>query len=226
MENEAMAGTAADLGAPAAVLADPNELTFRIPNTETDIGVNLASIPADVRMDLLKKGVRDYITNSVNQANVRHKKALEPFEAFEKASEVNPLQTAVPKPEGERPTVDLLKPAADARARLYSGEMRKQGEPGKPRETRDPLVKIVTDAVVRELFEKTKANDSKYKWTDAVKAVGGDGVAYLDAAIATKVAAGADAEVLGKFKEERYMKPARMILGQTDNKATKDNSIL
>lgn len=211
-----------------APAADPNVFTFRIPNTETDIGVNIANIPAELRMDFLQKGLRDYITNSVNQANVRATKANAAFDAYDEAMKANPLQEAVKKPEGERTVPDLLKVAADARGRLYSGDVRKQGDgSGTRKEARDPLVKMVTDAVVRELFEKNKAAGTKgYKYTDAVKEVGSDGIAYLDGKIAEKVAAGADAKALDAFKQDRYIKPAEMMLGRKDNKNTKDVSLL
>lgn len=221
---------ATDPLAPAATLAapveDPNTFTFVIPGTETSIAIVLGDIPAEVRMDLLKSKVKEYINNNVNQAAVKYKKAMEPWDAYAKAQSVDPLQTAVPKPTGDQPSApDLIKPAADARARLYSGEIRKQGEPGAAKPTRDPLTKAITDAVVRELFEKRKEAGSKPKWIEVTKEVG-DGIAYLNTMIAAKVAAGADAAVMAKLLEEKYMKPAKMLLGLTDNKLTKENSIL
>jgi hypothetical protein len=223
-------GPAADLSgttAPAPVAADPNTLTFVIPNTETSIAVMLAEIPSETRLELLKKAVKDHIVNRVNQTNVRHTKALAPFTAYDEAMKVDPLQTAVPKPEGDRPTVDLLAPAAAARADLYAGKLRTQNADGpKARETKDPLTKAITDVVVRELFDKSKLTTKGYKWTDAVKAVGSDGLAYLNARIAEKVAQGADAAVLNKFLQDRYVTPAQIMLGITTNKATKDQSIL
>lgn len=233
----AMQPTAAGLPATAPVdqnapapAADPNTFTFRIPNTETDIGVNIASIPAEVRMDLLKTGIRNYINNSVNQANMRTQKANAPFDAYDNAVKADALQTAVAKPAGERATADLLKVAGDARERLYKGEVRKQGEgSGTRRETVDPLTKLVTEAVTRELHEKDKASGGKRKYLEIAAEVSkaGGGVKYLEAKIAEKVAAGTDEATLRKFMDERYIKPAQMMLGTKTNKATAaENSIL
>ncbi len=219
----AAAGTTPATETPAV---DANVLVFQIPNTETQMQINIADVPGNIRMDFLKKGLRDYVANSVNQANVRLTKDLAPWTAHEEATKADPLQTAVPAPTGEKPTADLIAVATAARERLYKGEVRKQGEgTGKSRERKDPFVKMVTDAVVRELFEKRKT-EKGFTYPMAIKEVAGDGVAYLNAKVAEKVAAGADKATLDKFMEERYLKPARMMLGQSDNKATKDQSLL
>lgn len=211
---------------PAAAVDDPNTFTFVIPGTETSIAINIAQIPAEIRLDFLKAKIKDYVNNNVNQAAQKYKKALEPFDAYDKAQSVDPLQTAVAKPTAERPSPpDLITPAAAARDRLYNGEVRKQGEGGAPKPTRDPLEKAVTDAVVRELFDKRKEAGSKPKWIEVTKEVG-NGIDYLNAQIAAKVAAGADAAVMAKLLDERYIKPAKMLLGMTDTKLTKENSIL
>lgn len=214
--------------APVPAPDNPNTFQFRIPNTETDIAIDVSQVPPEVRMDMLKKALRDYINNAVNQANVRANKANAPFDAYDEAIKADPLQTAVPKPEGERTVADLIGTAAAARERLYKGEVRKQGEggEGKGRQPKDPLIKLVTDAVVRELFEKNKETTKGYKYTDAVKEVGGDGMAYLNKLIEDKVAAGMDRATLEKFRDERYVKPAEMMLGRRDNKTTKETSLL
>lgn len=210
------------------VPVDPNVYVFPIAGAEpaTSISIELGTIPVEARMDLLKQKIREYVTNSVNQASVRHKRAMEPSDAYAKACEVDPLQTAVPKPTAEAPTVDLIAVAAAARDRLYKNEIRKQGDGSKVKVTRDPLVKMVTDAVVRELFDKRKAADASYKWTDAVKAVGSSGIDYLNSMIEERVAAGAERATLEKYRDERYIKPIMLALGLSDNKATKDQSLL
>lgn len=224
---DALGAGAPAADAPAAPAADdPNTLVFRIPNTETDIAVALGNIPPETRLDFLKKGIRDYIVNSTNQANMRAKKANAPHDAYDEAIKADALQTAVPKPAAERTVADLLGTAAAARERLYKGEVRKQDGDGTPRTKTDPLTKMVTDAVVRELFEKKKGTVQGYKWTDAVKEVGGNGVAYLNRMIEERVAAGGDKGALEKFRDERYIRPAEMMLGQRDNKTTKDTSLL
>jgi len=228
--SEGLGGISGGSPAPTPAPTSENTFSFRIPNTETDIGIDIAAIPADVRMDFLKKGLRDYITNAVNQANVRTGKANAAFDAYDEAAKADPLQTAVAKPEGERATADLIGTAAAARKRLYDGEVRKQGEgTGAKRETVDPLVKLVTEAVVRELHQKDKDAGGKRKYTEftAEVAKAGGGVKYLEAKIAEKVAAGTDEAVLRKFMDERYIRPAQMMLGTKTNKATAaENSIL
>lgn len=222
-------GTAPATDTPVAP-DNANVYVFKIPNTETDIQIDIAAVPAELRMDFLRKGLRDYITNSVNQANVRAAKANEAFDAYDKAIAVDPLQTAVKKPDGTRTVPDLIGTAVAARKRLYDGEVRKNGEgEGKKRETVDPLVKMVTEAVVRELHQKDKDAGGKRKYTEFTSEVAkaGGGVKYLEAKIADKVASGVDEAVLRKFMDERYIKPAQMMLGAKTNKATAaENSIL
>lgn len=228
-------GAADPAPAPAptdAPAADPNVFSFLIPNTETNIGINIATIPPETRLDILQAGIRDYIRNSVNQANVRNNKANAPFDAYDEAMKANPLQEAVKKPDGERATVNLLEVAAAARERLYKGEVKKQGDGTSTRSRTpvDPLVKMVTDAVTRELFEKGKAAGSKAKYMEVQAEVtkAGGGIAYLDAKIAEKVAATPEAnradvaKQLEAFKQDRYIKPAEMMLGRKDNKNTKE----
>jgi hypothetical protein len=223
---------AANGEATAATADTGNVVMYPIPGAKDPNGnpvqmqIDCGSIPPNVRLDFLKAKARDYVQNSVNQATVRHNKALAPWAAYDAANAADPTQTAVPAPTGERPTVDLIAVATAARDRLYAGQVRKMGEPGKPRETVDPLTKLVNQAVTRELFDREHAKDSKYKWTDAVKAIGSDGIKYLNGKIEELVAAGGDRAALEKFRDERYIKPAQMMLGQTTNKSTKDVTIL
>lgn len=221
--NTALGTAPASTEAPAT---NPNLYTFQIPNTETQIGIDLSTIPAETRMQLLQSATRAYVVNSVNQAHMRANKANAAFDAYDEAMKADPLQTAVAKPEGERTTADLLSVASAARQRLYDGDVRKQGDgSAKPKATKDPLVKLVTDAVLREVFEKNKAT-SGYKWTDAVKTVGGDGIAYLNSQIDTLVAGGRDRAELEKFRDARYITPAKLMLGQSSSKATSGEGIL
>lgn len=225
----AVAPAPAAAAAPAPAPAEnTNVLIFRIPNTETDIQIDISSVPPELRMDMLKKALSDYVRNAVNQENVRTGKHNQPFDAYDEAMKADPLQTAVAKPEGERKVADLIETAKAARERLYKGEVRKHGEgTGRVRETKDPLTKLVTQTVVQELFDKNKAATPGYKWTDATKAVGGDGIKYLEARIAELVAAGSGTEAdLRKFMDERYIKPAQLMLGIKTNKATADTSLL
>jgi hypothetical protein len=226
----APAGDTSAAAIAAATPLDPNTLAFVIPNTETTINVVLTDIPAEIRLDMLKKAVRDYITNSVNQANVRATKENADWDAYEAAFKADALQTAVPKPTEARKVPDLIGTAAAARERLYKGEVRKNGEgTGKSRETADPLTSMVTKAVVSELMQKTGPDGKKlYKMTDATSEVSkaGGGIKYLEGRIATMVAAGGDEVALRKFLDERYIKPAQMMIGLRDSKTTKDVSLL
>jgi hypothetical protein len=216
---------AATLAATEATETPSNVHKFEVPGTDnTVMQIEIDKVPPATRMDLLCGALTGYVRNSVNQAMVRHKKAMEPWDAYDKACAADPAQTAVPKPEGEMPTVDLIEVAVAARTRLYEGAMRKAGE-RKTRTAADPLTSMVTQAVVRELFEKKKATEKGYKYTDAVKEVGGNGIKYLDDLIAAKVAAGANADELNKFKESRYIQPAKLMLGQRDTAGTKGTSL-
>lgn len=208
--------------AQAAATETPKNIhMFVVPNTDdTQMQVDITEIPDEVRLDMLKKAIEQYVKNSVNQANIRHKKAMEPWDAYEKAQAADPNQTAVPKPEGDMPTVDLIEVAKAARTRLYEGEVRKTGT-RKARKTVDPLTKLVTEAVVRELFEKKKGTEDGYKWTDAVKEVGGNGIQYLESLISARVEQGGDEAELRKFMESRYIQPAKLMLGQRDTATTK-----
>jgi hypothetical protein len=218
----ALDGTTAEGGAPAAT---DNTFVFPIPNSndgagkEVNISVELDKIPPAVRLDMLKNAVRAYVNNSVNQENMRTAKANAAFDAYDAAQAADALQTAVAKPEGERKVADLLTTAAAARTRLYEGKVKKIGE-RKPAEKKDPVALAITQAVLRDVFEKNKAATTGYKWTDAVKEVGNDGRAYLEAKIKEKVLAGGDEAVLRKVLEEKYVKPAEIMYGVKVNKAT------
>lgn len=211
--------------AEADAAAPPTTHIFAIPNTDdTNMQIELTSIPDNVRLDMLKKAIETYVKNSVNQANIRHNKAMQPWTAYEKATAADAAQTVVAKPEGEQPTVDLIEVAKAARQRLYDGEVRKAGS-RKSRKTVSPLVRLVTDAVVRELFEKKKETVDGYKWTDAVKEVSGDGIKYLAQLVDSKVAEGADRGELEKLVQARYVRPAELMLGQHTTKATEGDLI-
>lgn len=210
----------------ATAEATANVHKFSIPGTENvEMQVDVDRIPAAVRLDLLHKGIEGYVRNPVNQAIIKHNKAMEPWKAYETACGVDPAQTAVPKPEGERPVLDLVEVAKAARERLYSGNVKKSGV-RKAKEKVDPLTSMVTTAVVRELFDKKSKTESGYKWTDAVKEVGGDGIKYLNGIIEARVAEGADKAELEKFMESRYIQPAKLMLGQRDTAGTKGTSLL
>ena len=52
----------------------------------------------------------------------------------------------------------------------------------------------------------------------AKKEVGGDGIAYLKARVDTLAAAGGDRAALEKMLDEKYVKPAKVMLGLIEGK--------
>jgi hypothetical protein len=248
--------------APTAPAAQDNTLVIEVANTaETEggdnksVSIDLAAIPQDARLELLKGAVRTMVTNRVNVAMVRNRAARAPFvawAAYEAAMAADPLQTAVAKPEGDKPTgeapaaIDPIAKANDAIADLLKGELRaqaKKGE-GRSRQPKDPLVQAVTNVVTRAVFEANKAagrklDDGKggtraYSFPDAVKEVGGDGIKYLNTQIDAKVAAAPEAEQaalrtqLEKRRDDQYVNPAKVMLGlsATGKKGSELPSIL
>lgn len=206
---------------------------FNLPGVEPEIGVDKAKLPAKTNDYLIETAARTYIANAANGASQKYKKADAPWIAYEEAVAKDPLQTAVAKPEGDRPTApNLIEVVKAARDRLYSGEMRIAGESGKEPTTKDPLDKQVTSVVQREVFDKRRKTDPKFSWPQVVKEVGASGIAYLKAAIAEKVSAAPEGErdgiqkALDKYLEEKYLKPARIMLGMDTPKSVVGDGIL
>jgi hypothetical protein len=212
MATAAPALEAAPAPAPAPV-DDPNVYTFELEGFVPSVSLNLASIPQEIRMHLLKSAVRAYVANRVSTAAAKVKKENEPWDRYDAAVKNDPLQSIVPAPTEPRATADYPSIAAGAVTALYEGNIGRRTPGGKAKELRDPLVTQITKAVIAEVYEKGRAADPKYKYPTAMKEVGSDGLAYLKAKIAEKVAAGADAAALNAFLEQRYVKPARIMLG-------------
>lgn len=219
--NNSAGAETATAGAEAAVVNE-NVLMCKILDTGNELAIDLAQVAPVIRLAFLKQAIRDNVRNRLNAVQIRFNKANEAWSAYDKAQEADATQTAVTKPEGERPTLDLIEPAKRAREDLYAGTLRGLGEK-KERVTVDPLVKLVTEAVVRDVFAKGKeAGTADWTFFKARGEVGKDGVAYLDARIAEHVANGGDAAALNKMKEDKYMKPARIMLGIDQSKAVKE----
>lgn len=212
MATAAPALEAAPAPAPAPV-DDPNVFTFELEGFVPSVSLNLASIPQEIRMHLLKSAVRAYVANRVSTAAAKVKKENEPWDRYDAAVKNDPLQSIVPQPTTPRTTADYPAIAAGAVTALYEGNIGRRTPGGKAKELKDPLTTQVTKAVIAEVYEKGRASDPKYKYPTAMKEVGGDGIAYLKARIAEKVAAGADEAALLAFMEQRYLKPARIMLG-------------
>lgn len=187
------------------------------------LSFDVSTIPAPIRMDFLKSSVRSYIVNRLNAVHSRYVKddAVLAWSAYEAATAADPLQTLVAQPTVPKPAEpDYLEAYNRAAADLAAGTIRKQSDGPKPRKVKDPLVAIVTDVVVRAVYDTRRAADTKFSFFDAKKEVGTDGIAYLNAQIDAKVAAGADRASLEKVRDEKYVNPAKAMLGLTANKKT------
>jgi hypothetical protein len=198
-------------------------LETEYPNLPGKRTMDCTVIPADVRLDFLKGAVRAYIANRLNSLQTRYQKDpnVVAWNAFKEASKADPLQTVVPRPNVSEPEIPNFAEAYERAVKdLTEGKVRRQSdEPKAPKKTRDPLTAVITDAVIREVYDARKATDNKYTYIMARAEVGPDGLAYLDKMIAIKVAAGADEAQLQKMKETRYVQPCKMMLGLTVNKA-------
>lgn len=212
---EAPAAAPAALEAtPAAAERPETFMEFEVDGYDKNVELDLAQIPSEVRMRLLRTATRAYITNRISTAVAKTKKDNGAFDTYEAAVKNDPLQTAVPKPEGERGVTNFGEVIDGAIKALYSGELGKRGTgEAKPKVLRDPLITQITRSVVAEVYEKGRAADPKYRYPTAQKEVGSDGLAYLKAKIDAKVAAGGDAAALNAYLETRYIKPARIMLG-------------
>jgi hypothetical protein len=208
--------------APAPV-ADPNVLSFELPESAGNFTVSLdmQTIPAATRLDLLKRAVTQLISGRVNVALSRVNKANEAFIKYDEAlaaHTADPITVPAPAlPEGERtPPVDVAAKVSEGIAALQAGKLtREKSESTSRRVARDPVDAIVTGVVQRELFAKNKAANPSYKWTDVVKEVGASGVAYLNKRIETLVAGGADRGQLEAMLDAKYIAPARIQAGVT-----------
>lgn len=204
-------------------------LSIELPGLPGARSFDCTTIPAHTRLDMLKSAVAGYIRNRVNQTSVRHGKdeKVAAWTAYDEAQKADPMQTAVAKPEGERPAApDLEASYSAAIAALTSGDIRKLGTGApKSRSTVDPLVKAVTDIVVKEVFAARKAADATYTFLKAKAEVGSDGIKYLSDMIEAKVAAAPEADQvtlraqLEKMREAKYVGPAKIMLGMTVSKA-------
>lgn len=207
-------------GAPAPVAPAPageNDmlLSFKISGYEPDINVDINDIPVPVRLYLIKTQIKSYVANRVTTAASSVKTANAKFDEYEAAQANNPLQQVVAKPEGERATVDYGAVIGGALKALKENAIGRRGTgERKAKERKDPLIAQITRAVVSEIFQKNSATNKDYKYPHALQEVGADGLAYLRAKAAEKVAAGlATAEQMDYVLETRYIKPARIMLG-------------
>jgi hypothetical protein len=196
--------------------------TFELPHLTGERSLDVTSIPQAARMDLLQGAARTYLANRVNIAHQRYIKddKVAAWTAYDEAVKTDPFTT---KPEGERPAApDLEAVYAKALSDLQSGNIKRQGDGGKTRERKDPLLALITKTVVKDVYETTKGANPKYTYLNAQKDVGPDGLAYLNKLIDAKVAQGVDRAALEKMREEKYVNPSKLLLGMTENKKLKD----
>lgn len=205
--------------------APSNILVAEYPGLPGQQSFDCATIPAAARLDFLKGAVQRYIANRLNSHMTRHKanELVQAWDRYDAANKADPLQTVVPKPEQERPAApDLAAAYAEAVKALTEGKIRRQTGEKKERARVDPLVKLITDTVVREFYENKRASDPKYTYPMAKKEIGTDGLAYLNARIDALVAEGHNRADLEKRRDTQYVRPAEMMLGRTETKATKE----
>lgn len=195
-------------------------LNDKIGDTAASISIDRAKVPPAARLELLDNAIRTIVNGRAHSALMRHNKAEAEYKA---ACEKDPTFS------GAAPVApDLAAIAAQAVADLYEGKLRQRGKGGsKERTAKDPVDAVVTQAVIRELFEKRKKENAKTKYQEVVKEVGESGIKYLEAR-ATTLAAGDDKRhaELTKQIENKYLKPARMMVSQNAKGEAQDNELL
>lgn len=215
-ETEAVAGA-----------VETNVLAFQLQDSpETNpinIEVDLTKIPAEARRGLLERAVKQMINN-------RPHVALMNFNA--KVKEYKAKCDADPTFSGDEPTApNLAEIATGAINDLYAGKLQQRNRGGavKQRAAQDPVDAVVTQAVIRELFAKRKAETPGTKYQDVVKLVSeaGGGIGYLTAR-ATALAAGNEKRLdeLTKSIETKYIAPARKMVSVNKAGEVQENELL
>lgn len=206
----------------AATEANANELIFKLDDADLNASVDVAKVPAATRRELLDAAIKRLVNGRAHSAKMRFDKA---FKEYTDNCEKDPTFS------GDKPAEpDYAGIAEAAITDLYAGKVRQRGKGGekKAAEAKDPVDAVVTQAVVRELFSKRRAKDSKVKYQDITKEVGASGIAYLNAKAATL--ANGDEKVLAeklKSIEAKYLKPARAMVGvNAKGEATSDDELL
>lgn len=222
--------------APAPAPVSDNTFSFTLPESAGSlvVSIDVAQVPGPTRLALLHAGIKGLISGRINVAIVRYNKDNAPFAALAAhdaavaANIADPITNQPPTTDraalvaaiGERKapdTVNVSAKVSEAIADLIAGKTgtRKGEGAGRARVTKDPVDAAVTGVVVREVFAKNKALNSKYTYPMAVKEIGdaGGGTAFLKARIATLVAGGASEADLNKMLETKYLAPARAMTG-------------
>lgn len=221
LEAAAIPAPAGDFSPPSAAATPApaptaTHMSYKHKAIDTPYTVDISAVPSDLRMVLLQKQIASVIGNRVTTAEAATKKVNEVFEQYAAAIAADPLQSVIAKPEGEPKVTDYAGIISGAIADLYAGTAGRRVEgtgERKSREVKDPLIAQITRAVVSDVHKKNKAANPSYKWTEAAKEVGADGLAYLKGKIEEQIAAGTDRKAMEDFLENRYVKPARVMLG-------------
>jgi hypothetical protein len=164
-----------------------SNLTFKLAQDDAiEVVIDTDEVPDSIKERFLNNAYRQYVNSRVNVAAAKYKKD----------SEADPT---IDEP-------DYAELAAKAKADLLAGTVRERGEGGKSKPVKDPLISLITQAVIRDLFAKRRKKDKALKFGTIVKEVGPNGLEYL------KTLAGDSADKL-KAIETKYVKPARTMLG-------------
>lgn len=193
---------------------NPSLINFKIDGYDKDIQVDFDKCPPAVKKRLVYNATRGYVLNRVSTAVASAKKVNEAFERYDAAQANNPVQTIVPKPDGERKVVpygDIIEGAIKA---LYSGEVGKRSGEGT---TKDPLTDHITRTVVTEVFNKRKSNDPKYTYIQAKHSVGPDGLKWLHEQLDKAILESPTGTINEKLERDRieakYVTTAKIALG-------------
>jgi hypothetical protein len=209
----------------AADNAGPANLAFTIQDSpETNpitVEIDRAKIPAAARLDLLDRAIKSMVNNRPHVALMRYNAALKDYKA---------KCDADPTFEGEAPVAPNLAELAQAAiADLYAGKLQQRNRNGnaKQKAAKDPVDAVVTQAVIREMFAKRKAETPGTKYQDVVKLVGESGVVFLQNR-AKELAGGNEKrlEELNKQIESKYLAPARKMVSVNKAGESQENELL
>jgi hypothetical protein len=209
-------------------MADENQaenvLTFALQDkadgAETSVSIDRARIPANIRLELLDRAIKQLVNGRPHQAAMKFAADTKEYKA---------KCDADPTFDGAAPTApNLAELANNVISELYEGKLRQRGKGGaKQTEAKDPVDAVVTQAVIRELFQKRKAEKPGTKYQEVVKEVGTSGIAYLNAR-ATSLANGDEKRLaeLTKTIDSKYIKPARAMVSQNAKGEQVENELL
>lgn len=196
------------------------ELADKVGDSAVSVAIDLSKIPAATRRELLEQRIKQLVNGRPHQAVMAFNKAQAEYKA---------KCDADPTFDGTAPTApNLAEIAQGAITDMYEGKLRQRGKgTGKQAEAKDPVDAVVTQAVIRELFQKRKAEKPGTKYQEVVKEVGVSGIKYLEARAET-LSNGDEkrkAELL-KTLENKYIKPARQMVSVNAKGEQQENELL